>query len=64
MDCTMKFIVSHMLVLVLFYFAVATKSYTVNSSTFRTGERYEVDKLLGSGAYGQVVRAKDKRNGG
>lgn len=41
-----------------------TKAYTVASSTFRTGERYEVDKLLGSGAYGQVVRAKDKKQGG
>jgi len=40
------------LTLVVDFFPVATKSYTVNSSTFRTGERYEVDKLLGSGAYG------------
>lgn len=41
---------------------MATKSYQQNGITFRTGERYEVDKLLGSGAYGQVVRAKDKKN--
>ncbi|KAL4432887.1 hypothetical protein ABPG74_014401 [Tetrahymena malaccensis] len=39
-----------------------SKSYQQNGITFRTGERYEVDKLLGSGAYGQVVRAKDKKN--
>jgi hypothetical protein len=29
-----------------------TKSYSVNGSIFRTGERYESTKLLGCGAYG------------
>ncbi|EGR28707.1 mitogen-activated protein kinase 3, putative [Ichthyophthirius multifiliis] len=38
-----------------------TKSYSINGSLFRTGERYESNKLLGCGAYGQVVMAKDKQ---
>ncbi|EGR33044.1 protein kinase domain protein [Ichthyophthirius multifiliis] len=38
-----------------------TKSYTINNSIFRTGERYECQKLLGCGAYGQVVMAEDKK---
>lgn len=42
----------------------SVKAYTLNGSTFRTGIRYEVDKLLGAGAYGQVVRAKDVQAGG
>jgi mitogen-activated protein kinase 1/3 len=39
----------------------STKQYSINGSIFRTGERYESSKLLGCGAYGQVVMAKDKK---
>lgn len=31
-------------------------------SSIRVPERYEVKKLIGSGAYGQVVLALDKHN--
>ncbi len=31
------------------------------ASQFRVGERYECLKLIGSGAYGQVVQCNDKK---
>jgi len=33
----------------------------IGSTSFRVGERYEIKKLIGSGAYGQVVLANDIR---
>ena len=36
---------------------------SVNGTVFNIGERYEALKFLGAGAYGAVIKAKDKRTG-
>lgn len=37
-----------------------TKEASTVLKSFSVGERYEVKKMIGSGAYGQVVLAQDK----
>ena len=38
----------------------ATGGVTIGTSTFRVGPKYEVKKLIGSGAYGQVILCLEK----